>query len=532
MELVPGSSGTFCQSLPTMSMPGRWNRLTSRVFEVAFMMTGMVRLGGTGVFRGLVLMTVWMVLDRDLALGAENDAWKESVISAMDARADRFKRLSREIWELAEISFEEHRSAALIAQELRASGFEVRTNVGGMPTAFIASAGSGSPVIAFLGEYDALPGLKQDAVPRKQPVGMIGSGHGCGHNLLGTGAAMAAIQTLESLRAGKRSGTVRYYGCPAEENGSGKVHLLRAGAFGGVDVALTWHPDDRNEPGQRSTLSNVGAAFRFRGVAAHAAKAPENGRSALDAIMLMNHAIELLREHVSSETRMHYYISNGGSAANIVPDFTEMKITVRHPDATVLRGIWRRVLKCAEAGALATETRMEIEILGALSNVIPNDTLARLSYTNMSQVGGVRYGVEERQFAEAVRELLPREGLPEIDLAARVLPIQEGVTPWSTDVGDVSWNIPTGEIRAAAFAPGVAPHTWQSTACAGMGIGQKGMMVAAKTMALTAIELCMNPGLVREVRQDFERRLGGRQYVSMLPAEAAPRLPDSNAIRR
>lgn len=453
---------------------------------------------------------------------AEPEDWKGQVLAGMDRRADHFRAISQQIWDSAEISFEEFESSALLAGELEAAGFNVQTNLGGMPTAFLASWGSGKPVVAFLGEYDALPGLFQEAVPEKRPTGMLRAGHGCGHNLLGTASAWAAIAAKEYLQTHRLAGTIRFYGCPAEENGSGKVHMSRAGVFAGCDVALTWHPDDRNEPGMRSTLANQGAAFRFRGVAAHAARAPEKGRSALDAVMLMGHAVELLREHVPSETRIHYYVSNGGGAANVVPDFAELKLIARHPDATLLEGIWSRVVKCAQAGALGTETTLEIEIIGALANVIPNDTLARLSEANMRRVGGVHYTPEERQFAEKLRALLPQDNLPELDLASRVFPIQEGVTVWSTDVGDVSWQIPTGEIRAATFVPGVAPHTWQSTACSGTSIGQKGMIVAAKTMVLTGLDLFLKPERVDDARKSFEKRLAGRIYASKIPAGAKP----------
>ncbi len=442
----------------------------------------------------------------------------------MEQRADRFTALSRRIWEIAEISFEEYQSSELLASELRGAGFQIKTNIGGMPTAFIASWGSGKPVIAILGEYDALPGLRQDAIPEKRPIGMLGSGHGCGHNLLGTASAFAAITIKEHLQASALKGTIRFYGCPAEENGSGKVHLGRAGVFDDCHVALTWHPDDRNEPGVKTTLANVGGYFRFRGTAAHAARAPEKGRSALDAVMLMSHAVEMLREHVPAETRIHFFVANGGSAENVVPEFSELRLIVRHPDAPTLDGIWKRILKCAEAGALATETTLELEISGSLANVLPNDTLAALSSANMRSVGGVLYDAAETEFAQKLRALLPQEGLPDLNIAARVQPVQEGVTFWSTDVGDVSWRIPTGEIRAATFVPGVAPHTWQSTACAGMGIGQKGMLVAAKTIALTGIDLFLQPVLVDEARKSFDRRRNGRSYVSKLPPDAKPRV--------
>lgn len=469
----------------------------------------------------LILTLATLVCFNALAQSTTQD-WKGAVLKKMEANSEKYVSISRKIWDLAEISFQEFESAELLAGEFRNAGFTIQTNLGGIPTAFMASWGTGSPVIAILGEYDALPGLKQDAVPEKRPTGFLGAGHGCGHNLLGTAAAFAAITAREHMQAGNLPGTIRFYGCPAEENGSGKVHLLRAGVFDGCDVALTWHPDDRNEPGMRTTLANMGANFRFRGIAAHAARAPEKGRSALDAAMIMTHAVDLLREHVPSETRIHYFISNGGASANIVPESAEVRLTARHPDAPTLDGLWSRIVKCAEAGALATETRLEVEMIGALANVLPNDTLARLSDVNMRLVGGVIYSDEERAFAEKIQTFLPQDGLPPVSSAATVFPLVEAVTFWSTDVGDVSWRMPTGEIRAAVFVPGVAPHTWQSTACAGMGIGQKGMLVAAKTIALTTLDLFRSPQLVKEAHASFEKRKGGRPYVSKLPLDAKP----------
>jgi aminobenzoyl-glutamate utilization protein B len=319
-------------------------------------------------------------------------------------------------------------------------------------------------------------------------------------------------------------GTIRFYGCPAEESGSGKVFMVRAGAFADCDVALTWHPDNQNEPGMKSTLANQGAYFRFRGISSHAARAPEKGRSALDAVMVMTHAVELLREHVPQETRIHYVITEGGKAANVVPEFAEVHLITRHPDAVTLDTIWARILKCAEAGALATETRLQVDSIEGLANVIPNESLASLFERNMRLVGGVHYSPEERIFAEKLRASLPTADLPSLDSASEVKPIQEGITAWSTDVGDVSWIIPTGEIRAAAFVPGVSVHTWQSTACAGMSIGQKGMLVAAKTLALTAVDLVTDPNQVQAARKSFEQRIAGRKYRSKFPPDAKPRL--------
>ena len=464
---------------------------------------------------------VW--LSCAVALAQLRDSDKPQIIREMDARAEHFKTVSHRIWEFAETRFEEYQSAELLASELRDAGFQIKTNIAGISTAFVAEWGQGKPVVGLLGEFDALPELSQEAAPEKKAIDPTKPGHGCGHNLLGTAAAFAAISAKDYAAAHKLPGTIRFYGCPGEEGGAGKLFMARAGAFADCDVALTWHPDDANEPGMRSTLANAGAEFRFHGVAAHAGRAPEKGRSALDAVMLMTHAVELLREHVPQETRIHYIISNGGSAPNIVPELAEVQMRARHPNSVELDKIWARIVKCAEAGALATETNLENEFLGAYANVIPNDTLAGLAERNMRLVGGVIYSAEERAFAEKLRASLPPDDLPSLESAAEVRPIQTALTSWSTDVGDVSWMIPTGEIRAAAFVPGVAAHSWQSTACAGMGIGQKAMVVAAKTLALTAIDLLNDPSQVEAVRRSFEKRIAGRKYVSKLPPDAKPR---------
>lgn len=475
-----------------------------------------------GMFAGkaLLVLSTPSILAASLAQGG--DIAKAEVIRAMDARAEHFKEVSRRIWEHPELSFEEFRSSALLAAELRAAGFRVTTNIAAIPTAFVAEWGGGKPVIALLGEYDALPDLSQETIPERKAGGAGGPGHGCGHNLLGTASAFAAIAAKDFMMSHKLGGTIRFYGCPAEENGAGKLFMIRAGAFADCDVALTWHPDDRNEPGMRSTLANQGAYFRFHGIAAHAGRAPEKGRSALDAVMVMTHAVDLLREHVPSAARMHYIITQGGTAVNVVPELAELRLVARHPDVIELDKIWARIVKCADAGALATETRLEVEFTGGLANVVPNDTLAALFEGNMRLVGGVRYTEDERVFAEKLRASLPPDGLPALEIAAAVQSIQTAVTSWSTDVGDVSWTIPTGEIRAAAFVPGVAPHTWQSTACSGMGIGQKAMIVAAKTLALTAIELLHDPRQVEAARRSFDKYVAGKKYISKLPMDAKP----------
>ena len=315
----------------------------------------------------------WLLL---LIFGVGRLAAADDVLLRVAAHSDRFGAISRQIWESPELGFHETMSSALLQKELHDAGFAVQAGVAAMPTAFTASWGSGKPVIVVLGEFDALPGLSQKDVPAQDPVQAGAPGHGCGHNLLGSGAALAAVAVKEELAARGLKGTIRYYGTPAEEGGGGKIYMIHAGLFGDVDAVLTWHPGDVNRVNLGSNLANNGGRFRFYGVASHAAAAPERGRSALDGVMIMLNAVEFLREHVPQETRIHYIITNGGKAPNVVPDFAEVELIARNPDAVTLDGVWARILKCAQAGALASETRFEFAQGTNYANILPNDTLA------------------------------------------------------------------------------------------------------------------------------------------------------------
>ena len=451
------------------------------------------------------------------------------VLALVAAHADRFGAVSRQIWENPELGFHENKSSALLQQELRANGFEIQAGVAGMPTAFTASYGTGKPVIALLGEFDALPGLSQKDEPVQSPVRAGAPGHGCGHNLLGAASALAAVAIKEEMQAAGLKGTVRYYGTPAEEGGGGKIYMLHAGLFRDVDVALTWHPADVNRVDLRSMLANNGGTFRFYGVASHAAAAPERGRSALDGAMIMLNAVEFLREHVPQETRIHYIITNGGSAANIVPAFAEVSLIARNPDATVLNGIWERIMKCAQAGALASETRMAFEQGTNYTNVLPNDALADVLGAAMRKAGGYEYSPEERKFADQLQKSL---GAPVRTPGPEAVEVDhtEGTGPASTDVGDVSWVVPTAAFTTATFVPGVVAHTWQAAACAGTSIGRKGMVVAARTLALAAVDLLQNPEEVQAARDSFQKRLAGRTWTTRIPEDGKP--PLNYAIRR
>jgi aminobenzoyl-glutamate utilization protein B len=458
-----------------------------------------------------------------LALSCTALCAADDVLTHVAAHADRFGVISRQIWETPELGFHENKSSAVLQQELKTNGFRVKADLAGMPTAFTAEWGSGKPVIALMGEFDALPGLSQKDAPAQTAVVDGAPGHGCGHNLLGSASALAAVAIKEEMQARGLSGTLRYYGTPAEEGGGGKIYMIHAGLFKDVDAVLEWHPGDANRVNLGSSLANNGGLFRFYGVASHAAAAPDRGRSALDGAMIMLHAVEMLREHVPQETRIHYIITRGGSAPNIVPAFAEVSLVARHPDAKVLDGIWERVMKCAAAGAMASETRMEFEQGTNYANRLPNDVLADVLSRAMQRAGGYQYTAEEQQFAKELQKSLDdarkRVG-PEVVTTDKSEP--SGVA--SSDAGDVSWNVPSGALGAATFVPGVSAHTWQAAACAGTTIGRKGMLVAARTLSLGAIELFEKPEEVKAARAAFEKRLAGRKWTTRITPESKPRL--------
>ncbi len=425
------------------------------------------------------------------------------------------------------MGYQEQKSSALLQRDMQAAGFRVQAPVADEPTAFVATYGQGEPVIGILGEFDALPGLSQAATPDHSPVVADAPGHGCGHNLLGSGAALAAVALKEYMERNHVAGTLRYYGTPAEEGGDGKVYMIRAGLFRDVDVVLQWHPASENAVSNGGSLALNSARFLFHGVAAHAAMAPERGRSALDAVMLMGNGIEFLREHIPSNSRIHYIITNGGTAPNVVPDTAELYLYARNPSLTVLGGVWDRILKIGQGAALMTETTLEIKDVGGMANILPNDALAKVAQRNLEEVGGFRYTVEERRFAEELQKSLPPDAAGELDSTASIRPLRRPDTTAggaSTDVGDVSWNVPTIGFSAATFVPGVVAHTWQATASAGMSIGQKGMIVAAKALAITGADLFSDRQLVLDAKADFRRQMQGKSYQSVIPAGQKPPL--------
>jgi aminobenzoyl-glutamate utilization protein B len=459
-----------------------------------------------------------------VAASAQQATPHRQLIELVDRQAAHFSDVSRTIWDYAELGYQEEKSSALLQRELQAAGFRVKSGVADEPTAFVASYGQGQPVIGILGEFDALPGLSQAATPVRKPLSADAPGHACGHNLLGSGAALAAVAIKEYMERNGIPGTLRYYGTPAEEGGDGKIYMIRAGLFKDVDAILHWHPGDENSVFNGGMLAINTARFQFRGVAAHAAVAPDRGRSALDAIMLMGNGIEFLREHIPSNSRIHYIITNGGAAPNIVPDVAEMYLYARNPSSVVLNNVWSRILKIGQGAALMTETTLEVKDIGGDTNVVPNDVLAKVAHRNLEEVGGFQYTPEERQFAEELQKSLPPGEGGKLESTATVLPLGARSGQASTDAGDVSWNAPTIGFRAATFVPGVVAHTWQAAASSGMSIGQKGMVIAAKALAVTGADLFADAQLVTDAKAEFRKQLNGNTYQSVVPESQKPPL--------
>ncbi len=451
---------------------------------------------------------------------------QEEVLKKLDSKADFYGDLAMKIWSNPELGYLETESSALLQQTLKDAGFVVKAGVAGVPTAFVAEYGSGKPVIGIMAEFDALPGVSQKAVPFRDPVIEGGAGHACGHHLFGTASTAAGITVMEWMKDNNIKGTLRVYGTPAEEGGGGKVYMAKAGLMDDVDAMLHWHPGSDNEAGATSSLANISTKFRFYGVASHAAAAPERGKSALDGVEAMNFMVNLMREHVPMETRMHYVITRGGEAPNVVPAFAESYHYVRHPDARVVKEIFQRMIKTAEGAALGTQTRMEYEIINGVYNLLPNENLSQVMFKNLSKVGGVNYTADEKKFAEEIIKTFPEGVIASPADAAIITPfeVNEKGAGGSTDVGDVSWLVPTAGLGTATWVPGTSAHTWQAVAAGGTSIGKKGMMVAAKTLTLTAMDIFKDPSLTVKAKAELDRRRGAGFKYEALTGDRKPPL--------
>jgi aminobenzoyl-glutamate utilization protein B len=431
----------------------------------------------------------------------------DALVRLVESRRAVDRAVALQIWNWAEVGYQEEQTSARLQKELRDAGFSVRAGVAGMPTAFVAEYGSGKPVIAILAEMDALPGVSQAATPERSPLRGRISGHACGHHLFGTGSTSAGIAIKNWLLANRRGGTIRVYGTPAEEGGAGKSYMVREGLFNDVDVALHWHAGDRNAVTNEPTLANKSAKFRFNGVAAHAAAAPERGRSALDGVEAMNFMANLMREHIPEDARLHYIVTRGGDAPNVVPEFAEVFYYVRHRNPMVMAEIFDRLVSVSEAAALGTGTTVKHEVIHGAYSLLPNDALAAAVDLNLRRVGGVAYDQAEQAFAEKLFTTLGKTDLA-LGSEREVQPIGRRLGMGSTDVGDVSWVVPTIGFRTATWVPGTPAHSWQAVAAGGMTIGLKGMENASKILALTAADLFSQPELIARARAEFDQRRG------------------------
>lgn len=449
-------------------------------------------------------------------LSAQESVQAQDPLQEVDAQAERTSRVAKQIWDWAELGYQEARSSGLLQDELESEGFTVKPGVAGIPTAFVAEWGKGGPVIAILAEFDALPGISQSTSADRDPLAEKHAGHACGHNLFGAGSLTAAIAVKRWLEKTGTPGSIRLYGTPAEEGGSGKVYMTRAGLFDDVDIALHWHADDENSAAARTSLANRSAKFRFHGQSAHAAGAPERGRSALDGVEAMNMMVNMMREHTDMDTRIHYVITEGGSAPNVVPDFAEVFYYVRHSDADEVRALWTRLEAAAKGAAMGTGTEVDWEIIHGNNPLLVNETLAKVMDTKLRSLGGINYTAEETAWAQEVAKSFG-ENAVSLDEAAKVQPYDKTLGYGSTDVGDVSWATPTVGVRTATWVPGTSAHSWQAVAASGNTIGAKGAQLAAKAMTLMAAELFTNPELRAAAKAEFDAARGeDYEYVSLL----------------
>jgi aminobenzoyl-glutamate utilization protein B len=471
----------------------------------------------------------------------------QNIINWLEENRETFTEMADRIWATPEIAWHEFKSSRLQANYLEKEGFNITWNVGGLNTAFVAEWGQGKPILGFIGEYDALPGLSQKKQPTQEALEEGGNGHGCGHNLLGTGAVAGAAATQKWLQVSRKPGTVRYYGCPAEERGSGKVFMARAGAFDDLDAALNFHPAYINMAEKGSAVGVNAIHYRFYGRTAHAGMFPYEGRSALDAVELMNVGVNYLREHVKDDVRIHYIITEGGKAPNIVPDKAEVYYYIRAAKPDYLAEVVERVEKVARGAAMMTETRVEIHFEEGCSPVLNNHHLSDLQYQAMQLIGPIEFTQDELEYAQQINDAFPGENTDYVDrridyynpvpewaavlrehrkqpLIGANFPAMDAakVMTGSTDVGDLSLVTPLSMLETACFPTACPGHTWGEVASAGSSIGHKGMLHAAKIMAITAMELYANPAHLPQIQEEFEQSTGGKPYISPIPADINP----------
>ena len=468
-------------------------------------------------YLSLLLLFVWTN-----AMGQKMTQSKKSVIQSVESHQEELIALSDSIWALAETAFNESGSSKLLADYAEANGFTVERGVAGIPTAFLATYGSGSPVISVLGEFDALPGISQKAQPEKEPLNSGAAGHGCGHNLFGAASLASAVAIKELIAAGKLKGTVKFMGTPAEEKYFAKIWMVNAGLWDDVDVNVSWHPGALTEADVQSNLSLVDFKVEFFGQTAHAAMDPWNGRSASDALELYTTGINYYREHIRPTVRIHYHIQDGGQVVNVVPDYSRLWVRVRDTKREGLMPVYERVKEMAEGAAIMANVDYKISLISGIYEILVNRTGGEVMQQNLELLGPITYTDTEQEFAKKIQEAT---GKPQVGMDSSIQPFRETIENpggGSTDVGDVSWTVPNINLSVTT-APKETPwHSWAVVACGGMSIGHKGMLQAAKAMGMTMADLFENPKLVEKVKAEYKMRKGSTVYEPIIPDGPPP----------
>ena len=447
---------------------------------------------------------------------------KQAVIASVEKHEKELIRISDEIWSIAETAFEETQSAEILASYAEKNGFTVDRGVAGMPTAFVATYGSGSPVLSVVGEFDALPGLSQKTEPTKNPLNEGEPGHGCGHNMFGAASLGAAIAIKEQIEAGKIKGTVKFMGTPSEEKFFGKIWMVREGLWDDVDVNISWHPAAEMKADVQSSLALVDFKIEFFGQAAHASADPWNGRSASDALEMYTNGVNYYREHVKPTVRMHYHIQDGGQVVNVVPDYSRLWMRVRDTERKGMMPVYERLQEMVQGAAILADVDYKVSLISGIYEVLVNRTGGAVMQNNLELLGPINYTPEEIAFGKKIQEVT---GKPQVGMDSAIKPLEatrENPGGGSTDVGDVSWNVANINLGVTTAPKDTPWHSWAVVACGGMSIGHKGMTYASKAMSMTMLDLFEDPTLVKEVKAEYKERKGDAVYEAIVPAGPPP----------
>ena len=466
------------------------------------------------------LFILLSILFSSLVYSQKMDKTKQEIILSVENHKDEILSISDKIWELAEISFQEFESSKLLSDYAEKNGFYVERGVAGMPTAFVATYGTGKPIISVLGEFDALPGLSQDTSPIKKPLIEGGNGHGCGHNMFGAASLASAIAIKEQIEKGNLDGTIKFYGTPSEEKFFGKIWMVEAGLWNDVDVNFSWHPAANTEADVQTSLALIDFKVEFFGQAAHASMDPWNGRSASDALELYTTGINYYREHVKPTVRMHYHIQDGGQVVNVVPDYSKVWVRVRDTKRSGMKPVYERVVEMAEGAAILANVNYKVSLISGIYEVLVNRTGGELLQKNLELLGPIEYTKEEIKFA---KDIQASTGKPELGIDGTIKPLRETLENpggGSTDVGDVSWNVPNINLGVTTAPIDTPWHSWAVVACGGMSIGHKGTIYAAKAMAITMSDLYRNDKLIRDITKEYKKRKGSEVYEAMIDGPA------------